>query len=310
MHFDFTGAEIFQDYLAGLASAEQVLDHPAYRRVSSHARFFADGITSQDVELARKGKPSPFFGLQKLPSRIEAIQHLLEVLHREAETWLEDARTALAELFPHEDLDIPVYPIIGYDMGIGLDGAVCLNCNHAPYLEHPGEFLFFIIHECVHVIYERRHHILPLREVTSPAGWRSYFNLWLQNEGYAVYAPLGLRQRDSCLGDRDYQVLMDPEQLEAHRLDFLQVQDALQDDTPFPREQYLETCFGSQRLTYRMGCELVRRIEQAYGMERVRQAFYLTGDSFVEEYGSLLRITDEDRRPQRADDPCGDDMRR
>lgn len=289
MHFDFSGAELFLAYRAGRATAGQVLEAPAYQAVRRHAGLFGSGLTPQDLDDALQGKPSPFYGLDGLPERIEAIQRLLKTLHREGGTWLETAESVLAGLFPGEALDIPVYPIVGYDMGIGLDGAACLNVNHAAYLAQPREFLFYIIHECTHVIYEHSHRLPGLEEILSPADWRGYFNLWLQYEGYAVYAPLALRQEHGCLADSDYRVLIDPAQLEAHRQELLAALDALRSETPRTRDQYMEICFGPQRLTYRMGCELVRRIERSYGMEAVRQAFYLSGDEFVEQYGKLLK---------------------
>jgi hypothetical protein len=286
MHFDFSGAELFLAYRDGRATAKQVLAHPAYQRVSLHARLFSDGISPADIrpadlDAALHGEPSPFYGLDDLPGRLTQIERLLDTLRREGDAWLAIAETELRTLFPREDLDIPIYPVLGYDMGIGLDGAVCMNANHVPYLAEPIEFLFYILHECTHVIYERRHPIPPLQAVTTPAAWQSYFNLWLQNEGYAVYAPLRLRQERGCLADRDYQVLMDPQQVEAHRLALLAALETLQGATPLTREQYLEICFGPQRLTYRMGCELIRRIEKAYGLEAVRQGFYEQGDGFI-----------------------------
>jgi hypothetical protein len=289
MRFDFSGAELFQEYVAGRVSAAQVLEHPAYRRVQHHALLFGGGITPHDLDDALRGRPSPFYGLERLPGRMAGIRRLLERLRCEQDVWLQAAESTLAALFPVESLDIPIYPILGYDRGIGLDGAACLNCSHAGYLEAPQEFLFYMIHECVHVIYERSHHVPGLSDIASPAGWRAYFNLWLQNEGYAVYAPLALRRARGGLAEGDYQVLMDPDRLEAHRLTLLEAWKVLQNEASLPPGPYLEICFGPQRLTYRMGCELIRRIERVHGMKVVRQAFYLSGDEFVGMYASLLK---------------------
>ncbi len=76
-------------------------------------------------------------------------------------------------------------------MGIGLGEAVCQNLNAAAYRRDPDEFLYYMIHEAAHVLYERRNPIPPLREVVTPAQQRAYFALWVQNEGVAVYAALG-----------------------------------------------------------------------------------------------------------------------
>lgn len=290
MQFDFTGAELFLAYTTGQASIQQVLDHPAYRTICEHAHRYSSGLTAQDVEEALAGKPSPFFGLDGFPDRSERIQTLLGFIRKNATAWTGTVHTILGEMFPKEDLDITIYPLIGYDMGIGLGGVVCMNCNCRSYLDEPNEFLFFIIHECVHVIYERHHRIKPLVEVISPAQWLSYYHLWVQNEGYAVYVPLRLRLELGGMADRDYRVLSDPEQLEAHRLAFLETLQSLQKEIPHSRDEYIDSCFGPMRLTYRIGCELIRRIENRHGRDAVREAFYMDGDRFIETYKHLLDL--------------------
>ncbi len=288
MEFDFTGAELFLAYQAGQASLQQFLDHPAYRAVCSHAQRFSTGISAQDVDTAIHQKPSPFYGLDGLPENLVRIKRLIEVIRKNEAPWIVTVHHALLELFPEEDMCITIYPIIGYDMGIGLNGVVCMNCNVESYLVEPEEFLFFIIHECVHVIFERHHQVRPLSEVVSSDQWRSYFNLWTQNEGYAVYAPLQLRRESGHLAERDYKVLFDPLQLEAHRKAFLGTLDILEQDRSLTPDEYLECCFGSMRLTYRMGCELIRRIESEYSREAVRAAFYLDSDLFIDRYKCLI----------------------
>jgi hypothetical protein len=216
------------------------------------------------------------------------VQDLLGVIQQHEAAWITAIESVLHRLFPAEAQPITIYPILGYDMGIGLNGVVCMNCNHKAYLDEPAEFLFYTIHECVHVIYERHHRVPPLNEISSPAEWRSYYNTWVQNEGFAVYAPLGLRFEMGCLAERDYRVLFDPGQLEAHRLAFLAALEKLRREQPLTRDEYLETCFGAGRLTYRMGCEIIRRIERVEGLSGVQAAFYLDGDGFMQKFQPLV----------------------
>lgn len=288
MKIDFSGAQQFLAYLNGQISLEQVLDHPAYKAVFRHAQMFGDGITTQDVENALAGKLSPFYGLAKLGDHLPGIMTLLKFLDERQGEWCAIIKAELAHLFPDENLNITIYPILGYDMGIGLDGSVCMNLNCAAYLDAAMEFLFYAIHECTHVIYARRHHIPSLAEIRTPIQWRSYFHLWMQNEGFAVYAPLRLRERLGGLGERDYRVLFAAPQLEIHRLAYWQAWEQLSEDQPLLQDTYLEICFGDMRLTYRLGCELLRRIERSYGLEAVREAFLLGSDGFIERYQFLL----------------------
>ncbi len=289
MKLDLSGAELFLAYLAGDVRAHEVLQHPAYQAVELHARLYSDGLSEQDLDDALQGRDSAFYGLEHLAERMPGIMGLLRTIRKEQQAWIEAAGSSLSKLLPDAGLDITVYPILGYDMGIGLDEVVCMNCNVASYIADPREFLFFIIHECMHVIYERSHHIPALKQVQTTQDWRSFFNLWVQNEGYAVYGPLKLREQMACLAERDYSVLGNPVELERLRLLFLGTLDTLAGGDELRRDQYLEACFGPERLTYRIGCELIRRIERQCGLEGVREAFHLDADTFIGRYLKLLK---------------------
>lgn len=288
IYFDLSGAQLFLDYLAGKVPAAKVLNHPAYRTVRQHARMFSTGLTATDVQSAREGAPTNFYGLENWAKNIPGIQIFLETLRVNQAAWAGLVQDALQAFFIHEPLDIPIYPIIGYDKGIGLSGAACLNINHASYLQDPFEFLAYAIHECVHVVYERYHHIPKLAKVQTPAQWKSYFKLWTQNEGYAVYVPLKFRQAHRLMNEPDYRALSDPQPAAADRHAFLELLNWLEREQPAGRDVYLETCFGPQRLTYRLGCEIIRRIEASQGIEEARRAFYLNSDHFMQLYVDLL----------------------
>jgi hypothetical protein len=288
IRFDFSGVEQFLACLEGGSSPEQVFAHPAYQTVALHARQFGTGLNARDIENALAGGPSPFYGLVGLRPNLPRITHLLTCLRQQAGGWSAVIEFELRTLFLEEKQDITIYPILGYDMGIGLDNSVCMNLNCPAYLDESLEFLFYAVHECTHVLYERHHSIPALADIHTPAEWRSYFNLWTQNEGFAVYASLNLREKLGHLNERDYRVLLDRPDLEFHRLEYLSALGQLLDKTPLDRDAYLEICFGDRRLTYRLGCELLRRIEHTHGLTAVQQAFFMTGDEFIERYKHLL----------------------
>jgi len=287
--FDFSGAELFFAYHHGLATTQQVLDHVAYQTVRKHAQRLSEDITVAEVEKALRGQASSFYGLDDLTDHLPQIQTLLQVVQANQNAWLDLIQAALLRLLPEEDLSqMTIYPIIGYDKGIGLDDGVCLNLNWPSYWADPNEFLYAIIHQSVHIIYERHHRLAPRREVVTAEQWWSYLNLWVQNEGYAVYAPLQLRQERGDLTDPDYQILLDADALETYRIAFLDAVEVLQQTSSLSRADYLELVFGPLRLTQRVGCELVRLIEAVYGLEAVTEAFYLDGDTFMTDYGYLI----------------------
>ncbi len=286
--FDFSGAELFLAYLAQKKSVQAVLTHPAYQAVCRHAQLFGSGITEADLELAAAGRPSPFYGLEGVSHNLAGIYALLSTLRQQADTWSGIIETALARIAPNQAFNVLLYPIIGYDMGIGLDGKACLNCNFTGYLNDPSEFLFYAIHECVHVLYERSHLVPALNCIITPQDWRSYFNLWLQNEGFAVYAPLALRTQLNALSERDYRVLSSPHRLKEHQARFRQAIQRLKAQPGLSQDEYMELCFGPERFTYRIGCALIQAIEAIGGLPAVQAAFRLDGDEFWARFHPLV----------------------
>jgi hypothetical protein len=63
----------------------------------------------------------PLYGLVGLSENPSRIMSLLEFLHHHATDWATTIETELQDLPINKNLDITIYPIIGYDMGIGLN---------------------------------------------------------------------------------------------------------------------------------------------------------------------------------------------
>ena len=60
---------------------QDVFDHSAYRVVCKHAWMFSSGLTEQDIENVRQGKPSNFYGFINLEENAPRIRSFLETLH-------------------------------------------------------------------------------------------------------------------------------------------------------------------------------------------------------------------------------------
>jgi len=296
MKFDFSGAQVFLSYLRGQGSLGDILSHPAYRAVCRHADHWGGSIIDEEAVLnGLKGNDSPFYGLSTVHQNLPEIEKLLAYVQQHSEDWSASAARELEKLLPQEDIkSITVYPIIGYDAGIGLSDSICMSLNCSLYHSNPDEFLSTIVHEGFHVIYERIHGGPRLDSLSTPAQWRSMFLSMLQNEGFAVYAPLDLRQTRNypILEEhplrKDYALLQDPAAMVKSIALFQKNLKTITHSPLLSRDEYLSLLFGPERLTYRVGCELIRRVEEAYGYEAVQQAVYLTGTGFYERYEKLL----------------------
>jgi hypothetical protein len=90
------------------------------------------------------------------------------------------------------------------------------------------------------------------------------------------------------LDEPDYQALSDPEQAAADRSAFAEAWKRLAQEKAHTQDEYLETCFGSRRLTYRVGCAIFRQIERTGGWSAAREAFYLEGEEFLGTNAHML----------------------
>ena len=161
MRIDLSAVRLFAKYFSGSISSNELLSHPAYQTVLEHATLFGGGFCAADIDSALAGRSSPFPGLGSIGTRYEQVLSLAGEIERCGDIWVADAEREIRDLLPAETLDdIVVYPIVGYDIGIGLNGRVAMNLNQRKYLEEPNEFLYYMIHEATHVVFER-HHPLP-----------------------------------------------------------------------------------------------------------------------------------------------------
>ncbi|HSL93953.1 MAG TPA: DUF5700 domain-containing putative Zn-dependent protease [Bacillota bacterium] len=295
MKFDFSAVEVFQAYLQGSSSAEEVLAHPAYRAVCEHASHFGGvTISPRNIEQGLQGLPSPFYGLSSVRENLPDICRLKTFLGAVAAAWAATAAEELRSLLPGADTDsIVVYPIIGYDAGIGLSGNVCMSLNYKPYHETPDEFLSTMIHEGFHVLYERMHGRARIHGLTSRRQWREVCLSMLQNEGLAVYAPYAMRQRLGYGVRRnnpmqlDYAYLTGDLDIDPLTKKLCLALDLLDREDVSDNER-LEAIFGPERLTYRVGSVLARRIDEGMGSGELAQAITIPPGKYWQSYAHLL----------------------
>lgn len=297
MHFDYTATTLFLAHLMGEVSLTQLLQHPAYQAIFSHANSIGDGLSAEDVIRAVNGEASNFYGVQNLEANLPHIQGLMQYLKAHELASLPEIEAAIERLLPMEDHSlITIHFTIGYDQGIGHKDAVCLNLNVPTYFEAPYELLYLAIHEAFHAVFEHIRPLPPRAQLETARGRLSFFRSLLQNEGYAVYAPLHLRLQNGHLGNlednllKDYQIIFDQAELTRHVTLYDTLTHNLSHSGDMALEEFATRAFGHDRLAYRIGCTIIRRIEEALGFDELKQAIYLSGDEFVEKYDHLLDI--------------------
>ncbi len=295
MKFDYSAVTKFQEYVNGEIDMDELMEHPAYRAIQNHAENFGSGISSEDVEKALEGEKTPFYGTEMFEENRVQIATLIKLLEDNQERWIDIITIELDRVFPREDkYDLVIYPVIGYDTGIGIDNCICMNVNSNFYLSFSREFLYMAIHESTHALYERVHGFPKLSELSSTSSMISFFNTLLHTEGYAVYTPLKRRKKDGSIGNtshpiqEDYLVLEDHERLKRHISIYDSFRKKLQNNEDLTTEEFLDNAFGKDRYTYREGGAIIEEIEKTEGIEGVWDAFYADPDKFAEKYDRML----------------------
>ncbi len=266
--------------------------HPGYRAVARHSQTlsFAE-VRAEDFWAALNEQPSNLYGLRRVREHACDIERLAAYAERNRTRLLRLVAGTLLQLLPITSWqNTGLHCIVGYDTGIGLQGQVAINLNSPKYLDDAQEIDFFLIHEAVHVAYERLHGPMHLEWFAQPGGLRKLVQTLIQNEGLAVYAALSPRRQAGHLQERDYLPLNQPAKLREKVKSLLELLQLLETDRP--TEAQVEEVLGrlsDERLSYVVGCYLFQQIEQRNGLEAVREACLLPADEFIDRHLSLLR---------------------
>lgn len=290
MKFDFYPVRSLLAVLKNKSSNMDALSHPAFQTIVSHSARLGEGVTLNDISAALMGQESPYFGMQQAYTNVAAMETLLEYVVRHQDSWLQEIQTAVSKVFPPKLVDpIIICPIIGYDAGIGHNNHVCVNINRPVYWNRPWELLYVIIHEACHAAHENYHPLPSLHN--DHLSSKELYQYLFQYEGYGVWTPLSLRQKNNHPGLKeiptieDYLVLSDPREISRHVAAHDQLVVKLEN---LPLSDFLDSDVWSQRLTYRVGAAMIREIEEHYGLGAVQRGAAMPPAEFIRCYTHLL----------------------
>lgn len=274
------------------AGLDQLLKHPGYQAVLRHSQTLSfAAVRAEDFWQATNGQPSNLYGLRDVRDHACDIERLAAYVERNHTRLIRLVAGALQQLFVTTCWqNTGLHCIVGYDMGIGLQGQVAINLNSQKYLADPKEIDFFLIHEATHVAYERLHGPMQLDWITQPGGLRKLVYTLVQNEGLAVYAALAPRRQAGQLAERDYAPLQQPALLAEKIKSLSEILKMLQTDRPSEAEvEEILNRLSDERLSYVVGCHLFQEIEKHGGMAAVREAVKMPAQKFIDEKLPLLR---------------------
>lgn len=295
MRIDYSAADQILSQVDGDSPLDDVWENPAYDIARSHAGLLGRDLSPEDK---RASDQSIAFDHEHLKANQDRISQLMGSIRTNEREWIDQIERQLLRITPEADLsDVTVFLAIGYEFGIGLQNGAYVNLNEPLFLDHPRQLLYTAIHESSHVLYDRVHEFsdsIGPHLFDSPEGRQSFFETLFHTEAFATYTPLNLRTSDGNVGDidhpmcRDYQVVFDDRELHQHVASYDSFRESLRSGE-CSRETVLDRTFDA-RLPYRVGCAMLKEIEEKLGVEELRTAFHMPPEEFIETYDSRLEM--------------------
>ena len=287
MFADTEYIDIFQNHLAGHAQLEELATCRGMQAIQKHATQTSNVFEIAQIKDALKGAEYAGYGLRNLKQNLQSILDFVGQLPLIWPELIEVVEREVKRLFPSCDLSQTILcPVIGYDIGIGVNQTICLNLNNTLFLEDSDEFIALAIHEATHTVFEQI--------ISRPVSFGSlidaqtvlrFAEYLIQYEGVGLIAAAGYRKERNLRSGpfpttQDYAT--SPERLQYYLENYHNLIKQIQFGAK-PGE-LLELIFNGERLVHRLGYDLFARIEQEEGFEAVRSAAQMPIEIFTNRY--------------------------
>lgn len=291
MNIDYSYLDTFLRIFDEKGDIDELKDNVGFKTVITHSQRVGNDFNLRNIEDAIKGKSDRGYGLRNLLTNVERIKKLYNTLKLEEREWLGEVKANAEKLFGDIDHQATtIYPIIGYDIGIGLNGIVCVNLNSEICLKDYRELISIIIHEITHIYYDSIHgSILDYLKVDTLTDMKNILNRSIQYEGAGIFSAEEYRINNKLPNtgspiQEDYEILIDKDKgLELFR-EYKELLDDLMSGKVKDKEEFMERGFGQSKMTHRLGYSVFTKINENRGIKGVREAINMSNKDFVEEF--------------------------
>lgn len=291
MKVDYSYIETFFKSIDGKADVSELESNVGFRTVMIHAHRTSNNFNIKDIENAIKGISDKAYGLRNVLKNSKRIKALYRILKTQENEWLKEVKTYVGRLFNDIDYEITtIYPIIGYDIGIGINRNVCVNLNSELCLKDYRELISIIIHEVTHTYYESIHgSILDSFKIETQADMTNLLNKAIQYEGAGIFSAEEYRVKNNLpdTGSRiqeDYIVLTDKDKRVELMREYKELSKDLMSGKLEDKQEFFQRGFGQSKLAHRLGYSIFTEINEARGIDGVREAINMSNEDFVVKY--------------------------
>jgi hypothetical protein len=299
LHFDARAAA---DALAYIESGDPALldrmaNSPAAAHILAHARNY-------DYDVARDSARSLVLQLIKPDDqrarRVATCEKSLEFFTGpmlDDPHWVADVLRCLPDGFRFKG---SLFLTFGYDIGVAFAPNASLNGAHRKFDGHPRELLYYAIHELHHAGFMSFQPPRPLSDFKTCDDLLRFVVYSTQLEGMAVFAAWDRRSRENTLSDDgDYVALQDEEGMK-------KIEGAYFADLEYLKKRSSQAAdkdawevpgrMSSDRLWYRVGARMARRIERELGLPALLDLIKKGPAEFLETY---MKLRDHPGSPAR-----------
>ena len=277
-----TGSTFTLYELSGTGAAVHLLRHARYAQIDVPTRSTVSLVSY--LLTPREEKAADLTSVRRLVAVLESEERSR---HR---TCVEQARRYLPGDYAYAGVLFFTY---GYGLGVSLGDNASLNLAHTRFRERPEEVWLYCIGQLFRVGYHFYHPPPYISSITTTRDLQRLVEYGTQLEGMAIHAAYEQREKQALLdADEDYVVLRDSLRMVALEDEYFRLYYALrqQEDRPLTPDDWgiLEAMERTDRLWYRVGALMARRIERAEGRSKLRRLVYNGPRAFISTYESLV----------------------
>ena len=279
MIFDFS----YVDIILNGGELKDLTDTPAYQTIQKHVALTGSKFNINMIENALNGAVNAGYGLRNLSDNIDDIRHIVNQLKERTNEWQSIIEKGVKNIFVDCDLSSTIIcPVIGYDIGIGIDNVVCINLN-VSINKNIKEIFSISIHETAHTQTE---HLGKSFNIETKQNLLNTVSYLIPYEGIGIFSAYSYRVANS-LPYYGYPSLEDyiisDIKYENLQRSYKKLRE-MNEDSKVTLEEMKVEAFSTKRLTHRLGYEIVFRAYKQHGIEEVRNIAKMNMHEFIAKY--------------------------
>ncbi|MFW6017101.1 MAG: hypothetical protein ACOCRK_11735 [bacterium] len=291
MKINYSYVDVVLEIIDGKRDIYKLKNNIGFQTLIYHAHLTGNDFNLKKVEHALKDVSDDGYGLKSLYTNLKKIKVLYQKLKIKEKEWLKEVKDNVARLFNDIDYElITIYPVIGYDIGIGLNGNVCVNLNSEICLKDYREVVSIIIHETTHIYYDLIHDsFLDFFKIDTAKDMKNNLNKAIQYEGAGVFSSEKYRVKNKLSNtgspiQEDYKILNNKDKQLVLFHEYKELVSDLMSGKLKNKKEFMERGFGKLRLTHRLGYNIFTKINEMRGIKGIKKAIRMPNKDFVEEF--------------------------